>query len=137
MTLQPILAASWAVQVHVATLVLALLVGTWQLALTRNGSSAHRTLGRLFLMLMATTAIVAAFIRARPAHSPYLGLSGFHLFVPLVLGLCGMALYGAMKHRVSLHRFAVINLYFGSLLFTGVVQVFLDRGITHHIFFSR
>jgi uncharacterized membrane protein len=136
-TLQPILAASLAVQVHVATLALALLVGTWQFALTRNGSSAHRMLGRAFLILMATTAVVAAFIRVRPPHSPYLGLSWFHLFVPLVLGLCGMALYGAMKHRVSIHRFAAINLYFGSLLFTGAVQVFLDRGITHQVFFSR
>ena len=137
MTLQPILAASWAVQAHVATLVLALLVGTWQFAVTRNGSAAHRTLGRMFLMLMVTTAVVAAFIRVRPPHSPYLGLSWFHLFVPLVLGLCGMAFYGATTHRVSVHRFAAINLYFGSLLFTGAVQVFLARGITHQIFFSR
>jgi uncharacterized membrane protein len=137
MTLQPVLAASWEVQVHVATLILALLVGTWQIALTRSGSSVHRTLGRLFLLFMVATAVAAAFIRVRPPHSSYLGLSWFHLFVPLVLGLCSLAAYGAMTHRLSVHRFAAINLYFGSLILTGFVQVFLARGITHQVFFSR
>lgn len=42
MTLQPLLSASWAVQVHVLTLVLALLVGTWQFALSRKGAAGHR-----------------------------------------------------------------------------------------------
>jgi uncharacterized membrane protein len=136
-TLQPLMNASWAVQVHVATLIAALLVGTWLCALTRRGSPVHRTLGRIFLLLMVLTAAMAALIRVRPPHSSYLGLSWFHLFVPLVLGLCGLAIYGATTHRVRVHRFAAINLYFGSLVFTAIVQVFLARGITHQVFFSR
>ena len=136
MTVQPLLDASWQVQAHVVTLVGALVVGTWLFALTRRGSALHRALGRTFLVLMTTTAIAAAFIRVRPPHSSYWGLSWFHLFIPLVLGLCGMAFYGASTHRVSVHRFAAIALYFGSLVFTGAVQVFLARGMTHRIFFS-
>lgn len=137
MTLQPLMSASWAVQVHVATLVAAWLVGTWLFALTRRGSPVHRTLGRVFLLLMALTALMAALIRVRPPHSSYLGLSWFHLYVPLVLGLCALTVYGATTHRLRVHRFAAINLYFGSLTLTGIVQVFLARGITHQIFFSR
>jgi uncharacterized membrane protein len=136
MTLQPLLSASWAIQLHVLTLVLALVVGTWLLMLSRKGSLAHRKLGQLFIALMVATAVTAACIRVRPPHSPYLGLTWFYLFVPLVLGLCGLALYGAVTHRVSIHRFATIALYFGSLIFTGVVQIFLAHGITHRIFFS-
>jgi uncharacterized membrane protein len=137
MTLQPLLSASWAIQVHVLTLVLALLVGTWQFALSRKGAAGHRALGFAFLALMIATAIVTLFIHVRAPHSPFFGMSWLHLFVPLVFVLCGLALYGAATHRLRLHRFAVIALYRGSLIFTAIVQIFLATGITHRIFFSQ
>ena len=137
MTLQPLLAASWVVQVHMVALVLALFVGTWQFFLSRKGAAAHRALGAVFIALMVIMALVSLFIRERSPNSPFFGLSVLHWYVPLVLGLCGMAAYGGMTRRLALHRFAVIALYFGSLIFTGVVQTFLVPGITHDIFFTR
>jgi uncharacterized membrane protein len=137
MTLQPLLAASWAVQVHMVTLVLGLLVGTWQFLFSRKGAAAHRMLGAAFIALMVVMALVTLFIHARSPNSAFFGLSVLHLYVPLVLGLSGIAAYGGMKRRLALHRFAVIALYFGSLIFTGVVQTFLVPGITHDLFFSR
>lgn len=53
-----------------------------------------------------------------------------------MVGLCTLAWFGAVRHRLRLHRFAVIALYFGSLLFSGYVQIFLADGITHEIFFG-
>jgi uncharacterized membrane protein len=137
MTLQPLLSASWAIQVHVLTLVLALIIGTWQFALSRKGAAGHRAIGYVFIALMIVTAIVTLFIHVRSPHSAFFGFSYLHLYVPLVFSLCGAALYGAATHRLRLHRFAVIALYRGSLLFTLIVQVFLAPGITHQIFFSR
>ncbi len=67
--------------------------------------------------------------------APLLGLSLMHLYVPLILAFCAVAVFGARTHRLALHRFAVISLYFGSLVFTGLVQIFLVPGITHRIFF--
>jgi uncharacterized membrane protein len=137
MTIKPLLSASWPVQVHVVTLVLALLVGTWLFVLSRKGGAAHRALGLAFIGLMTTTAFVTLFIHVRAPNSAFFGLSRLHLFVPLVLILCAMAVYGAATRRRGMHRFAVIALYRGSLIFTGIVQIFLAGGITHQIFFSR
>ncbi len=136
MSVQPLLSASWAIQVHVYTLLLALVAGTGQFFMTRKGSPIHRALGRWFLGLMLVSALVTLLIHVRYPQNPFLGLSLLHLYVPLVVGLCSLAWFGAVRHRVRLHRFAVIGLYFGSLLFTGYVQIFLADGITHQIFFG-
>ena len=135
MTLQPLLAASWAIQLHVLTLVVALVIGTWQFFLSKKGTMPHRAVGTAFVMLMVISAIVSLFIHARSPNSRFFGLSWLHLYVPLILCLCAIALYGALTHRRRLHRFAVISLYFGSLIFTGLVQVLLAQGITHRMFF--
>jgi uncharacterized membrane protein len=135
MTLQPLLSASWAIQLHVISLFLAFVIGTWQLFLSKKGHAAHRAVGTAFVTLMIIMAIVTLFIHVRSPGTPFFGLSWLHLYVPLILGLCALALFGAITHRRRLHRLAVIALYFGSLIFTGLVQVFLARGITHQMFF--
>jgi uncharacterized membrane protein len=136
MSLQALLDASWAIQLHVYTLVLAFVAGTAQLFGTRRGSPVHVILGRCFLVLMLVSALVTLLIHVRNPRNPLFGLSLLHLYVPLVVGLCTLAWLGAIRHRLRLHRFAVISLYFGSLVFTGYVQIFLVNGITHQIFFG-
>jgi uncharacterized membrane protein len=136
MTLQPLLAASWPIQLHVATLVLCGGLGTWLFFASEKGSPMHRAAGRTFLALMVLTALDTLLIHVRTPHA-FLGLSVLHLYVPLILLLATLALYGAATHRIRLHRFAVIALYFGSLVFTGLVQIFAAPGITHQIFFTR
>ena len=84
---------------------------------------------------MVISALVTLFIRLRSPNSWFFGLSVLHWYVPLVLGLSALTVYAARAHRLSLHRFAVISLYFGSLIFTGLVQVFLVEGITRSMFF--
>lgn len=137
MTLAPLWTASWAVQVHLLTLVMALLVGSWQTFISRKASPTHRRLGVVFISLMIATALVTLLIHERAPHSAFFGLSLLHLYVPLILVLCTLAWYGAVARQRRLHRFAVVSLYFGSLLFTGLVQVLLTRGISHEIFFGR
>ena len=137
MSLQPLLRSNWAIQVHLITLGLAVLVGTWQFWVSRKGSRAHAVLGRVFLALMLAMAAVTVFIHERSPDGPLFGLSVLHWYVPLIFVLSALALLGARAHRPLLHRFAVICLYFGSLIFTGLVQIFLVPGITHRIFFAE
>jgi len=136
MSLHPLLSASWPIQLHVYTLVLAFVAGTGQLLVTRKGSRTHRILGRCFLGLMLVSALVTPLIHVRNPQGRFFGLSLLHLYVPLVVGLCALAWFGAVRHRIRLHRFAVFALFFGSLVFTGYVQIFLADGITHEIFFG-
>jgi uncharacterized membrane protein len=135
MTLQPLLQSSWAIQVHVVALVLAWLAGTWQFFVSRKSSRAHAALGRVFIALMLIMALDTLFIHIRSPNSPFLGLSLMHLYVPLILSFCVIAIFGARTRRLAVHRFAVICMYFGSLVFTGLVQIFLVPGITHRVFF--
>jgi hypothetical protein len=52
------------------------------------------------------------------------------------LALIALVIYGARSQRLRLHRFAVIAMYCGSLIFTALVQIFLvTGGITHRMFF--
>ena len=137
MSLQPLLQSSWAIRVHVVALLLAWLVGTWQFLVSRKGSRSHLAFGRVFIALMLIMALVTLFIHVRSPTSPFFGLSVLHLYVPLIVLLSALALVGARTQRLLLHRFAVISLYFGSLVFTGLVQIFLVPGITHRIFFHQ
>jgi uncharacterized membrane protein len=137
MTLQPLLQSTWAIQLHVLTLVLAWLVGTWQFFAMRRGGAAHRALGQLFIALMLVMALVTLFIHERSPNSAFFGLGVMHLYVPLILVFSALAILGARARRWALHRFAVISLYFGSLVFTGLVQILLVPGIAHQMFFQQ
>lgn len=136
MNLQPLFDAPWAVQAHVATLLPAWIIGTWLLFFSKKGSPLHRAAGRAFLALMTATAVFTLFIHLRRPDSPFFGLSWFHLFVPLVLSLVAIALYGAVSRKIKLHRFTVFGLYFGSLTITGFVNIFLGNGLSHRLFFG-
>jgi uncharacterized membrane protein len=135
MTLLALLQSTWAVQIHVLALLLAWLVGTWQIFVSRKGGVAHPLLGRVFVGLMLTVALVSRFIHVRSPHSAFLGFSRLHLCVPVILTPCALAIHGPRAHRIRVHRFAVIDRYVGSLVFTGLVQIFLVTGITHRMFF--
>ena len=135
MQLDPLLHASWLVVIHVGTLLAAWLIGTWLLFVSRKGDKFHRAIGKLFLILITLTAAVAFFIPDPGSH--FHGLGPLHYTVPLALLFVGLAWAGARTHRLSLHRFGVFGLYFGSLMFTAVVNIFLGNGIAHQIFFGQ
>ena len=85
MTLAPLLHASTAIQVHVATVVPAFIVGTYQIFLSRKGAPLHRVLGYVYLALMAVTSIAALFVQSLMPNGPFYGFSPIHLLVPLTL----------------------------------------------------
>ena len=62
MTLEPLLRAPLAVQIHVATVLPAFLLGTWQIFISRKGAPLHRAIGFIYLALMTVTAFTTLFI---------------------------------------------------------------------------
>jgi len=135
MTLEPLLHAPLAVQVHVATVVPAFLIGTFQIFASRKGAPLHRALGYVYLVLMSITAITTLFVHQLMPHSPFWGLSPIHLLVPLTLfGVVG-ALRGAWTHNIALHKRAMIALYVGGMLIAGGLT-FLPGRIMHAVAFG-
>lgn len=135
MTLEPLLRAPLAVQIHVATVLPAFIIGTYQIFLSRKGAPAHRALGYVYLTLMGMTAITTLFVHQLTPNSPLWGLSPLHLLVPLTLfGVVG-ALRGAWTHNIAMHRRAMILLYVGGILIAGGLT-FLPGRVMHHVVFG-
>jgi len=84
MTLAPLLAAPLAVQIHVATVIPAFLIGLWLIPFSRKGSPLHRAFGALYLVLMTATSIAAIFITAHVGPTLW-GFGLIHILVALTL----------------------------------------------------
>jgi len=136
MTLEPLLHAPLAVQVHVATVVPAFLIGTFQIFVSRKGAPVHRALGYLYLVLMSITAITTLFVHQLMPHSPFWGLSPIHLLVPLTLFSVIGALRGAWTHNIAMHKRSMIGLYVGGMLIAGTLT-FLPGRIMHAVAFGN
>jgi uncharacterized membrane protein len=132
MTLEPLLHASPAVQIHLATVVPAFLIGTYLIFLSRKGARHHRVLGYIYLTLMTITSIAALFIHALMPNGPFLGLSPIHVFVPITLFSVASALYGARTHNIRMHRGAMLGAYIGGILIAGTLA-FMPGRIMHAV----
>jgi uncharacterized membrane protein len=134
MTLDPLLAAPLAVKIHVATVIPAFLLGTWQLFLSRKGSPAHRVVGSIYLALMAATSIAALFVHEINPDG-WMGWSPIHLFIPLtVFGIVG-GLLAIRRGDIRRHRRAMLLTYFGALVIAGAFT-FLPGRIMHAVVFG-
>ena len=97
MDFNPLLNASLAVQIHVATVVAAFFLGAWQILLSTKGSSPHRKLGSFYIGLMLVTAVAAFFIRA-PSVPGMPSFYGYKLHRATMMGLfvSGIGIAGAL-----------------------------------------
>lgn len=135
MTLEPLLHASLPIKIHVATVLPAFALGTYQIFLSRKGAPFHRALGYVYLTLMTITAIAALFIQSLMPRGPLLGFSPIHLLVPLVLYGVYAAVRGARTHNVVMHRRAMIGVYIGGILIAGSLTLLPGR-VMHAVMFG-
>lgn len=99
---------------HLATVIPAIPLGAY-LLLTRKGDARHRMLGKVWMALMATTAIAAIFIR-QINHGQF---SWIHLFVVLTLVSVPRAILAARRGDIVRHRNIVVGMYLGASLIAG------------------
>ncbi|HEY8948917.1 MAG TPA: DUF2306 domain-containing protein [Rhizomicrobium sp.] len=135
MTLEPLLHAPLAVRIHVATVVPAFIIGTWQIFFSRKGAPFHRALGFLYLALVTVTAIDTLFIHALMPNGPFGGFSPIHLLVIVTLVGVYNAIQGARTHNIPRHRYAMIAVYIGGMLIAGSLTLLPGR-IMHAFFFG-
>jgi uncharacterized membrane protein len=135
MNFEPVLSAPLAIQLHLATVLPAFAIGTWQIFASTKGAPVHRALGYVYLTLMSATAASTLFIHEVMPNSPFFGFSPIHLFVPLTLfGVVG-ALRGAWTHNIRMHQRSMIGLYIGGLLIAGGLT-FLPGRLMYRLFFT-
>lgn len=104
--------------VHLAIVLPAFVIGTY-LLLRAKGTAHHRTLGRVYLVLMAITGGITLAMPAQVGPQ-FLGHFGYiHLLSVLTLVTVPLAYHAARTHQVALHRRNMLGLYFGGLLLAG------------------
>lgn len=122
MNIDAVFAAPIVIQLHVFSAIGALLIGSIQL-LAPKGNLPHRTLGITFVLLMASAAITAIFIREINGGS----FSFVHIFVPLTLiGIFRLTLAARRGDR-SRHRGQAMGLFFGALMIPGLLSFIPGR----------
>lgn len=131
MTLQPLLDAPLAIQIHVAAVLPAALLGAY-LLLRPKGAPLHRLLGKIWMALMVVTAVSSFFI-----HQINLlyGFSPIHLLSIATLFGSWNAIAAARRGDIRLHKRIVASLYFGGIVLAGLFTLVPGR-IMHAVAFT-
>jgi uncharacterized membrane protein len=104
---------SWAVAVHLGTVLPALVLGL-VILIRRKGGGMHRRLGFIWMAMMVTTAISSFWIRNESG-----AFSGIHLFSIGTLIAVPMAIWRARVRDIRTHQQIMVSLYIG-LIVAGV-----------------
>ena len=131
MNIEPVLQASPAIKIHLAAVLPALAIGTWQVFFSVKGSRFHRIFGFTYLALMTIAATSAFFIRSVGRGS----LTPIHLFIPLTFFGVFAAIWYVRRGQIEKHRRAMLSLYFGGLLLAGALTLLPGR-IMYRAFFG-
>ena len=128
MNLESFFAAPWHIQLHAISAIGALVLGVVQLTAPK-GTIPHRTLGYIWVGLMASTAVTAIFIRTGGSFS------WIHIFVPIVLISIVDLSWRARKGLTGKHQRTALTLFFGALLIPGAFS-FMPGRLMHDVFFT-
>ncbi len=131
MTFEPLFDAPIAIQIHVAAVVPAALLGAY-LLVRPKGTPRHRLLGKIWLVLMVVTALSSFFIHQ---INMFYGFSPIHLLSLFVLFGCWGAIANARKHNIDAHKRIVRGLYFGGIVGAGAFT-FLPGRIINKVAFD-
>lgn len=123
MTFEPLLNAPLAVQFHVATVLPAALLGAVLLARPK-GTSAHRLLGKIWLLLMVVTSFSTFFIHDLKTVGNF---SPIHLLSIYVIVGSIPAIRAARRGDIRAHRAQVAGMYFGGIVVAGLFTLVPHR----------
>lgn len=103
---------------HLATVLPAFAIGTYMM-IRRKGSSTHRLLGKIYMVLMLITAAITLFMPAVVGPTLFNHFGFIHIFSVLTLDGVPRAYFAAKRHDLKTHRNSMISLYVGGLLIAG------------------
>src|ERR1700710_1136310 len=123
MSLAPLLDAAPAIPLHTFAAVAAFVLGVVQLAAPK-GTLPHRTLGWIWVALMASVAVSSFWIHRIRLVGPW---SPIHLLSIFTLVMLPLAVWRPRTHRVVDHRRIVIALFSGALVIAGLFTLLPGR----------
>ena len=125
----PFWAADGLIQFHLATVMLALVLGPIQFVMPK-GTPGHKALGWVWMLAMGATAVSSLFIR----HINDGELSPIHFFSFWTLVSLPLAVWFARRGMIRSHRGTMVGLYIG-LVIAGLLSIAPGR-LTWEMFFG-
>lgn len=131
MTFAPLFSAPLAVILHALTAMAAFALGVVQLAAPK-GTLPHRTVGWVWVILMAVVALSSFLIHTICTFGPFSIIHGLSIITLIVLP---MGVAHARNHRVAKHMRAMTLLFLGALVVAGGFTLWPGR-IMHDVAFG-
>jgi uncharacterized membrane protein len=131
MSLAPLLDAAPAIPLHAFAAMAAFALGIVQFAAPK-GTLPHRTLGWIWVILMAVVAISSFWIHQIRLVGPW---SPIHLLSIFTLTMLPLAVWRARHHQVAGHRRVMILTFAGGLVVAGLFT-FVPGRIMHAVVFG-
>ncbi|UJW84602.1 DUF2306 domain-containing protein [Devosia sp. SL43] len=132
MSLDPLLQATPAIQIHAFSAIAAFALGAFVLW-RKKGTRLHRTLGMVWVVLMLVVATSSLFINEIRLIGPF---SPIHIFAAMTYIGLGQSLWAIRVQRnVAAHRAGMQGVYLGALLLAGAFT-FLPGRRMHAVLFG-
>ena len=131
MNLAPLLDAAPAIPLHAFAAIAAFALGIVQFAAPK-GTLPHRTIGWIWVLLMAGVAISSFWIHTIRLVGPF---SPIHLLSIFTLIMVPLAVWRAHTHRVADHKRIMIMTFSGALVIAGLFTLVPGR-IMHAVVFG-
>jgi uncharacterized membrane protein len=131
-SLAPLLDAAPQIPVHAFAAMAAFALGVVQLAAPK-GTLPHRTLGWIWVALMAVVAISSFWIHELRVIGPW---SPIHLLSIFTLAMLVRGVWFARNHNVHRHRLTMTITFAGALVIAGLFT-FLPGRIMHAVVFGN
>jgi uncharacterized membrane protein len=131
MNLAPLLDAAFPIPLHAVAAMSAFVLGVVELAAPK-GTLPHRTIGWIWVLLMAMVAASSFWIHLIRLVGPW---SPIHLLSIFVLVMLPLGVWMAHRHRVADHRRIMIGVFSGALVIAGLFTLAPGR-IMHAVVFG-
>ncbi len=128
-SLQPLIQAGPTIFIHAALPTCALALGTWQM-LAAKGTPLHRGLGRVWVGVMAMTALSSFWIHEFRLFGPF---SPIHILSAVTLVSLPFAVRAARQGNIAKHRRMMRILFFIGVLVPGAFTLLPGRAM-HAVF---
>lgn len=131
MSFAPLLKASLPIQIHAFAAMSAFVLGIVQFTAPK-GTLPHRTLGWIWVILMAAVALTSFWIQEIRLWGPW---SPIHLLSILTLTMLPLAVWRARTHNVRAHKWTMVGIFTGALVIAGLFT-FVPGRIMHAVLFG-
>jgi uncharacterized membrane protein len=131
MSFAPLLDAMAPIPLHAFAAMAAFVLGVVQFAAPK-GTLPHRTLGWIWVGLMAAVAVSSLWIHQIRLFGPW---SPIHLLSIFTLVMLPLGVWRAHRHQVSAHRWTMIGIFSGALVIAGLFT-FVPGRIMHAVLFG-